>query len=249
MGAKGGYTKGNYLMKKNQTIYIAVGGGAGTSWNGGGQNDAKATVASGGGATSIQKSLKSDGQLYQYESVRNSDVILVAGGGGGSEWYINSTDKTTPTGGSGGGTNGGDGATGYLNNNESSPGAKGGSQSAGGASTAIRGVSGTKSIINGSFGRGGHTIGGDGGGQGGGGWYGGGAADYAGGGGGGSGHIGSMITNGIMQSGIRQGEGKALITWHPALQKYQLKKALIICVFAYKSQYVLLCANDESSSL
>ena len=207
---KGGYAKGVCLMSKYQTIYIAVGGGQGTTWNGGHSCN---MGMSGGGATSIQKSLISDGQLYHYESVKDVEVLIVAGGGGGGEWFYSLTDRTTPIGGLGGGETGGDGATGYNGPESVAPGAKGGTQTLGGKSTEIHPSSGTTNIIDGSFGRGGYTIGGDGGGQGGGGWYGGGAADFAGGGGGGSGHIGDMLTNGSMQSGIREGTGYAIITW------------------------------------
>ena len=210
-GGKGGYAQGFYSMFKDQVIYISVGGGNGISWNGGGLLEGN--IMCGGGATSIQKSLLSDGQLYHYESVKETDVLIVAGGGGGSEWYYSYTDLITPVGGSGGGINGEDGSMGYLNDLTPCPGAKGGTQTTGGKSTAIDARSGTQTIVDGSFGRGGYTLGGDGGGQGGGGWYGGGAADYAGGGGGGSGHIGTMCTNGSMQSGVHEGNGYCMITW------------------------------------
>ena len=214
-GGKGGYARGTYSMAKKQNIYIAVGaGGINFTWNGGGLGeDKKWSISAGGGATSIQKSLLSDGQLYHYESVKETDVLIVAGGGGGSEWYYSYTDLITPVGGSGGGINGEDGSMGYLNDLTPCPGAKGGTQTTGGKSTAIDARSGTQTIVDGSFGRGGYTLGGDGGGQGGGGWYGGGAADYAGGGGGGSGHIGTMCTNGSMQSGVHEGNGYCMITW------------------------------------
>ena len=215
-GGKGGYAEANYSINKEQTIYIAVGGGygitrneGGFTWNGGGAGD---WGPLGGGATSIQKSLISDGQLIHYESVKYSEVLIVAGGGGGSEWYYTPTDYYTPVGGAGGGTNGEDGFTGYLNDVEPCLGAKGGTQTSGGKST-IDGRSCSQTIVDGSFGQGGYTLGGDGGGQGGGGWYGGGAADYAGGGGGGSGHIGTMCTNGSMQNGVREGNGYTIITW------------------------------------
>ena len=211
LGGKGGYAQGYYSMYDGQIIYIAVGGGAGGIWNGGGYS--VGSGMNGGGATSIQKSLISDGQLYHYESVKETDVLIVAGGGGGTEWYYSNSDHTTPTGGAGGGTNGEDGFRGYNGNREPRPGAKGGTQTTGGKSTAIDASSGTQTIVDGSFGRGGYTLGGDGGGQGGGGWYGGGAADYAGGGGGGSGHIGTMCTNGSMQSGVHEGNGYCMITW------------------------------------
>ena len=224
LGGKGGYAQGYYSMYDGQIIYIAVGGGAGGIWNGGGYSVGGGM--NGGGATSIQKSLISDGQLYHYESVKETEVLIVAGGGGGSEWFYSLTDFITPVGGAGGGINGEDGFTGYLEDITPCPGAKGATQTLGGNSTAIDPRSGTTSIFNGSFGHGGYTVGGDGGGQGGGGWYGGGAADYAGGGGGGSGHIGTMCTNGETIGGDQifpspsggteighEGNGYCIITW------------------------------------
>ena len=220
-GGKGGYARGTYSINKEQNIYIAVGGeGQSSSWNGGGRGTLSCP---GGGATSIQKSLISDGQLYHYESVKNTEVLIVAGGGGGSEWYYSYTDLITPVGGSGGGINGEDGSMGYLGDMTPCPGAKGGTQDTGGNSTVLRS---SQSMEDGSFGRGGYNYGGDGGGQGGGGWYGGGAADLAGGGGGGSGHIGTMLTNGTTIAGDQTfpspsgeseighgGHGYCIITW------------------------------------
>ena len=94
---RGGYSYGNYAMTKNQTIYVSVGGkgkeGSLTSinpggWNGGGDGQwdhgDDESMAGGGGCCSIQKSLKGDGQLKNYESVKNADVLIVAGGGGGT---------------------------------------------------------------------------------------------------------------------------------------------------------------------
>ena len=57
-------------------------------------------------------------------------------------------------------------------------------------------------------------------GNGGGGWYGGGSSrsPTIGDGGGGSGHINSsVLSNSGMQNGQREGDGFAIITWHPAL--------------------------------
>jgi hypothetical protein len=88
-GGKGGYAQASYSMNREQIIYISVGdcGFSGhTSWNGGGTNN-NSTTHNGGGATSIQNSLISDGQLYHYESVKNTDVLIVAGVGGASEWF------------------------------------------------------------------------------------------------------------------------------------------------------------------
>ena len=83
-------------MNANQVIYVSVGGKGDDGqfqsrnkggWNGGGDgewdhNDDE-SMAGGGGCTSVQISLKGDGQLFNYESVRNTDVLIVAGGGGG----------------------------------------------------------------------------------------------------------------------------------------------------------------------
>ena len=92
---RGGYSCGYYETNKNQTIYVSAGGKGENAkiarsiggWNGGGDGewdhaDDEAGGA-GGGCTSIQTSLKNDGQLYHYESVKNTDVLIVAGGGGG----------------------------------------------------------------------------------------------------------------------------------------------------------------------
>ncbi|WP_024990739.1 glycine rich domain-containing protein, partial [Segatella albensis] len=94
----GGYSYGYYDMQKDQTIYVSVGGKGEDGqfesrsqggWNGGGDGDwdhaDDEACAGGGGCTSIQKNLISDGQLFHYESVRNMDVLIVAGGGGGKE--------------------------------------------------------------------------------------------------------------------------------------------------------------------
>ena len=214
-GGKGGYAKGIYSMSKGQSVYVTIGGGIGETWNGAGVVNSGTNLSpSAGGATSIQRSLISDGQLYHYESVKETEVLIVAGGGGGTEWVV---------GGDGGGTVGGDGGS-TASGGSPLYGGKGGTQTSGGNSATI--YANTKEIFNGSFGRGGYTSGGDGGGQGGGGWYGGGAADYAGGGGGGSGHIGSMLTNGATIAGNQtfpkpkggtetghSGDGYAIISW------------------------------------
>ena len=96
-GGKGGYARANYSMNKEQTIYIAVGGvhglianEGGLTWNGGGDGEWDHTddesTGGGGGCTSVQISLIDDGQLLNYESVKNTDVLVVAGGGGGIGW-------------------------------------------------------------------------------------------------------------------------------------------------------------------
>ncbi len=227
LGGKGGFSHGKYSINKATTIYVSVGGGEGKIWNGGGGG---ITGPAGGGATSVQTSLRSDGQLIYYETVKNTDVLIVAGGGGGSEWYYDTNNSTQSNGGVGGGINGGDGHFGFLNGQDPCPGGKGATQSGGGQSAALTGIGGTTSITNGSFGKGGSSLNGDGGGNGGGGWYGGGAASFAGGGGGGSGHIGTMLTNGATIAGNQpfpsptggtetghSGNGYCKITWMPVL--------------------------------
>ena len=96
---RGGYSYGYYEMDKNQTIYVSVGGkGEGAllrersrgGWNGGGDGEwdhqDDESTGGGGGCTSVQISLIDDGQLLNYESVKNTDVLIVAGGGGGIGW-------------------------------------------------------------------------------------------------------------------------------------------------------------------
>ena len=93
---RGGYSYGYYSMNANQVIYVSVGGKGDDGqfqsrnkggWNGGGDGEwdhaDNESMAGGGGCTSVQISLKGDGQLFNYESVRNTDVLIVAGGGGG----------------------------------------------------------------------------------------------------------------------------------------------------------------------
>ena len=93
---RGGYSYGYYSMNANQVIYVSVGGKGDDGqfqsrnkggWNGGGDGEwdhaDDESMAGGGGCTSVQISLKGDGQLFNYESVRNTDVLIVAGGGGG----------------------------------------------------------------------------------------------------------------------------------------------------------------------
>jgi hypothetical protein len=194
-------------------LYICVGGkgnltaskgvGSNTSCGGynGGGNAQVATYswggAGGGGATHIATNNR--GTLVNYAS-NKTEIIMVAGGGGGSDHGLKAGD--------GGGISGTDGAT--------EKGGRGGTQNSGGAG----GVSGI-------FGKGADvpvppsgTQNPDSGGAGGGGWYGGGSTyDLVGGcGGGGSGYVNtSQLTNTSMQSGVRSGNGYALITWMPVL--------------------------------
>ena len=203
IGGKGGYSYGQLTLNKNQNIYICC-GGSGEHGTNSGYNGAECTLAQygggwhGGGATHI--ATVNRGVLKNYSSYR-SEIIMVAGGGGGAE-RVN--------GGDGGGLAGGKG-TGYGETKAPT----GGTQDAAGITYSYSGAT----IIQAAFGQGaiGH-VNGDFGGNGGGGWYGGGAAAYIGGGAGGSGRINSsIIINGNMQSGIKTGDGSALITWMPVL--------------------------------
>jgi len=194
---KGGYAHGNINLKS--TIYICIGscGGLRThSYNGGGSGD-----CSGGGATHI--SITNRGELKNYQFYQ-SEVLIVAGGGGGGERF---------QGGFGGGTNGDNSGnvvldgTSYIIDKVS----EGGSQTSGGTAGIFNSWAGQK----GSFGMGGDGINSatvDQGAGGGGGWYGGGGIPFVGAAGGGSGHLGSILINGSMQSGVRDGDGYAIIT-------------------------------------
>ena len=124
-GGKGGYSTGNIYLKKDQELYIAIGGagqGNGThrywagGWNGGGNTyvdgDGNTRQASGGGCTSITKTLIGDGQLQRYVDNKD-DVVIVAGGGGGNAFNSHSGYGPHSTnGGCGGGLTGG---SGYYN--------------------------------------------------------------------------------------------------------------------------------------
>lgn len=187
---KGGYAKGNIVLKKNQKIWVYVGGagssGATGGWNGGGSGyNNGSDSAGGGGATDIR-----------VDGTELKDRVIVAGGGGGN-------GCTNDVGGVGGGTTGGDGSgSSYL-----TPG-KGGSQIEGGAS-------GGGSANPGTLGNGGNVTGGYGAGGGGGGYFGGGAGGSESGGGnaggGGSSYTGG-VTGGMTTAGANSGNGKVLIT-------------------------------------
>ena len=207
-GGKGGYSQGLYKMSNEQKTFVCVGGVGQYSsqgitistggYNGGGNSQVNINSwggGGGGGATHIaltNRGILKNYQLYQFE------VLIVAGGGGNSDHGL--------LGGSGGGDTGTDAAssTGEI-------GGKGGTQTAGG-------VGG----VNGSFGQGGDMPisptgenNWDSGGAGGGGWYGGGSSTVptGGSGGGGSGHINAnYIINAHMDTGVREGNGLAVIT-------------------------------------
>ncbi len=208
-GGKGGYSYGNITLTKDKILYISVGGAGanGTTmnttlggWNGGASRvgtNPDHIVGGGGGCTSIQSSLIGDGQLKNYESVKNVEVLIVAGGGGGGFWRNASGFVFSGIGGTGGGANGGNGTSGWTETPQ--PWGSGGTQTSGGTNSYNE---------PGSFGMGGgdqnlHAGGG-------GGWYGGGAG--YGGAGGGSGYIGG-VSDGTMQNGVRYGNGYARITF------------------------------------
>ncbi|HFL3546930.1 TPA: glycine-rich protein [Clostridioides difficile] len=211
--SKGGYSKGEILLKKQTTLYIYAGGWGFESYpifNGGGKslnNENHQGVnyrCNGGGATDIRLV----GGSWDNQKGLLSRIIVA--GGGGRNFFNNE-------GGDGGGYNGGSGGS-----------ALGGTQSAGG-----KGSSGT----DGLFGKGGNAISTDTGknfGGGGGGWYGGGSG-VAGGGGSGyvltkdsykptgyiptSEHYLSNVST-ITGGGLIQSRGKAQITLlegHPSV--------------------------------
>ncbi|MDN5554397.1 fimbrillin family protein [Prevotella sp.] len=209
LGGKGGYSYENITSTKDKVLYISIGGAGanGTTmnttlggWNGGASRvgtNPDHIVGGGGGCTSIQSTLIEDGQLKKYESVKNTDVLIVAGGGGGGFWHT--VTNFSGIGGTGGGTNGGNGTSGFTETPQ--PWGSGGTQTSGGTNSYNE---------PGYFGMGGgdqnlHAGGG-------GGWYGGGAG--YGGAGGGSGYIGG-ITNGGTSNGVRNGNGFACITFVP----------------------------------
>ena len=219
LGGKGGFSHGKYSINKATTIYVSVGGGEGKIWNGGGGG---ITGPAGGGATSVQTSLRSDGQLIYYETVKNTDVLIVAGGGGAGfpagiqprvENFVNQY---------GGGETG---AKAWYDIGEDYDNAKYGQQATQTSGYAFgQGQSAPTEITSNS------EIPGAGGG-----WYGGYtiiptvASTFAAAGGG-SGHIGTILTNGQTIAGNEtipsptggteeghSGNGYAKITWMPVL--------------------------------
>ena len=182
-GGKGGYSVGNVSLKKEEQLYIYVGGsGHGTGFNGGGR---RYTYYGGGGATDIRIGQDS---LY---------ARIIVAGGGGSDGAANKKGMY------GGGVNGGSSTEGYVNSPCMNYCGKGGTNSYSGAGLSYTGtsqsstVTGTSTAYYGGFGYGGNGMyySNGYGGAGGGGWYGGsgtvpdGSGDDDRGGGGGSGWI------------------------------------------------------------
>ena len=202
---RGGYAKGELELKSGTVLYICVGGSGG--YNGGGSGGSDGFGGHGGSGGGASHMAYMNGQLRSLVNNKDS-VCLVAGGGGGSA-------GSGGSGGYGGGLTGGGGRS-YWPGGETS--------SSGGNQNSVGGVSYIPECRAG-FGYGGSGFSYSQGsnvsaminnGGGGGGWYGGtgGTAkdkSYGCGGAGGSGYIGG-VTNGSMSSGVRNGNGLAVIS-------------------------------------
>lgn len=205
LAGKGGYSKGaNYSIKSNK-LYVYVGGS--NTYNGGGTSCCL-EITKAGGASDIRDTT---GELTC--NTNTDPRIVVAGGGGG-------ISKRGGAGGVGGGANQNGGHSG--NNCACGAGCgDGGTLTTGG--TSINCTFNGSGGICGKGAEAGLGFGGNSGGYagaGGGGWYGGGAGGCGGegcggcisGGGGGSGYCRSGLTcNG--ESGVREGNGYAKISW------------------------------------
>ncbi len=220
-GGKGGYTKGEILLKAGTTIYFYVGQNPSKNsleggWNGGGNGSSHAdanglqTGCAGGGATDVRLVYSQD--PLNFNSLKSR--TMVAGGGSGTGYNAVSVYSLyCGIAGAGGGLNGIDG-------NDISQGgslaytASGGTQTSGGDTKNnfeyVDGDSSKGLIINSGLNKGGFGYGGTndgyktvlGGCAGGSGYYGGGAANRShGGGGGGSSFIsGYLGCNAISES-------------------------------------------------
>ena len=103
-GGKGGYAKGSVYLKKDQKLYVCVGGqGANASrsggnvaggYNGGGRGtgdggDDGPSEGSGGGGGATHIAINTNrGVLSNYSSYRNEILIVAGGGGGASFTYV-----------------------------------------------------------------------------------------------------------------------------------------------------------------
>ena len=102
IGGYGGYSIGKIFLRKNEVLFINIGGNGeefNGGYNGGGYRDNNNYVwrgGAGGGATSIAKS---SGILHELEEKIN-DIVLVSGGGGGACGDLNTV---VYNGGAGGG--------------------------------------------------------------------------------------------------------------------------------------------------
>lgn len=208
MGGKGAYTGGYITLKKNQVLYVYVGGQGTNSTGGYNGGSAVATGqenygASGGGATDIRLV---GGNWDSFDSLKSR--IMVAAGGGGAN-YRNVTSETdqklygSGNGGAGGGLWGYEGVSESFQSSDNTSYTSANFHSVGGGGTQVLG--GTKngynnvpnlvsSAITGGFGSG-STLEQSGGG---GGWYTGSQSSNGGAGGGSSyisGHLGCQAIN------------------------------------------------------
>ncbi|MFJ7154088.1 Ig-like domain-containing protein [Streptomyces sp. NPDC101118] len=228
-GGLGGRTTGTLPVTGGERLQITVGaagtpgssrrgeyarpGGYGHGAGGGG---AHGGGGSGGGATDLRTG-----------SFGAADRVLVAGGGGGAGNggpLLHGGHGGGPAGapgGQGGGPEGsgvaGGGATGTAHGTGSPNSLLGGPGIPGGDTAPNTGLPNP-----GSGGPGGNGArGGNGGGGGGGGWFGGGGGSgggnpgnlYGAGGGGGSGHAAPTVTDARLAQGVRQGNGRAVVTF------------------------------------
>jgi gliding motility-associated-like protein len=195
VGGLGGRVQGSLSVTPGQALSIYVGqmplsniGG----FNGGGNGANNTYGRGGGGATDIR---------IGGVALANRVVVAAGGGGGGTNCFSAGQNS----GGVGGGATGGNG---YQCNQQTNYVGFGGSQTAGGIN--LGGLGQTGGL--GQGGNGGTTYGGGGGG----GYYGGGGGSYGGGGGGSSYALATVVSNSIVTSGVRTGNGELTISWSGA---------------------------------
>ena len=195
VGGLGGRVQGSLSVTPGQALSIYVGqmplsniGG----FNGGGNGANNTYGRGGGGATDIR---------IGGVALANRVVVAAGGGGGGTNCFSANQNN----GGVGGGATGGNG---YQCNQQTNYVGFGGTQTAGGIN--LGGLGQTGSL--GQGGNGGTTYGGGGGG----GYYGGGGGSYGGGGGGSSYALATVVSNSIVTSGVRTGNGQLTISWSGA---------------------------------
>lgn len=205
-GGAGGYARGEITLNKGEVLTIEVGtkppdtrvaqtpviaGG----YNGGGDgwySNASNGGGAGGGATDIRRG-----------GTALSNRIIVGGGGGGG--------GNSPTPSHDGGAGGGGNQNGQLGGNNSS----GQDEAGAGGTQTTGGTSGGACPLAGDLGQGAdadRNVSGCSGGAGGGGYYGGGAGAYDPGGGG-SGYISPTLSATNGSTGVRSGDGQAIITY------------------------------------
>ena len=194
-GGLGGRVQGSLSVTPGQALSIYVGqmplsniGG----FNGGGNGANNTYGRGGGGATDIR---------IGGVALANRVVVAAGGGGGGTNCFSGNQNN----GGVGGGATGGNG---YQCNQQTNYVGLGGTQTAGGNNLGGLGQAGGL----GQGGNGGTTYGGGGGG----GYYGGGGGSYGGGGGGSSYALATVVSNSIVTSGVRTGNGELTISWSGA---------------------------------